>query len=55
MNKKRKNEDEDISESQIKKVEIIGLEIPNEDNEKYLLKVKYKSLKDNKIYKRNWK
>ena len=55
LNKKRKNEDEDISESQIKKVEIIGLEIPNEDNEKYLLKVKYKSLKDNKIYKRNWK
>ena len=50
LNKKRKNEDEDINESQIKIIEIMGLKIPNEDNVKYLLKAKYKSLKNNKIY-----
>ena len=50
LNKKRKNENEDINESQIKLIEIMGLKIPNEDKGKYLLKVKYKSLKDNKIY-----
>ena len=50
LNKKRKNEDENINESQIKIIEIMGLEVPNEDNGKYLLNIKYKSLKDNKIY-----
>ena len=50
LNKKRKNEDEDINESKINIIEIMGLKVPNEDNGKILLKVKYKSLKDNKIY-----
>ena len=50
LKKKRNNEDEDINESKINIIEIMGLKVPNEDNGKYLLKVKYKSLKDNKIY-----